>query len=921
MSQEHVTPGTLKLCVVSVPEDQRLYVPFEKALKLLQRRLPVELWSTQRILPGSEYERERQTYIAEADLLVYLLSQDLLLSGYWSSEQLQKLATRQRQGKVEIFSILLRPILLELLEPPFDRLALLPEDQRPVAERRNKESALVDVAQKIVDFVKRMLEPRAPRSDEPGPEDQLWTVPYRRNAYFTGRGDLLQALHERLRAGPGAALTGLAGIGKTQMALEYAYRYRREYGAVFWLRADSRENLAAAGLELARVLCLPERADPEQELVLAALKRWLQHHEGWLFILDNVNDLALVSEFLPGEYRGHVLLTTRMQATGTVADPLAVPALTEEEAARWLLWRARIHEPGVEHYRQARTIVDLLEGLPLALDQAGAYLEETGASLEHYLQLYQQRSVDLLHYRGQATADHPDSVGATFRLALEEIEELYTPAVDLLRLCAFLHPAAIPEHLLIGEDLPDGQELVPGLAGRYDLNVAISVLMRYSLVRRGSDGTLFSLHRLVQAVQREMLNEQEQRGWAERAVGLVSRAWPARGSAHWKLCQDYVPHAQLCVRWIEQWQMCTLEAVHLLQELGVYLAERAVYPEAERYLQQALALSASLPGEPGSATAALAHDLGWLAYRLGRYPQAEDYYRRALALRTALLGEQDLQTAQTLTALGLLYVERREAGQAEPLLRRALLVREEQLGSDHPLVAETLTASGRLARLGKRYEEAEACYRRALAIRENAPGVESLEVAESLSNLGVLFFTRGAYTEAEPFYRRALALRESLLGPEHPETAALVSRLALTLYFQQRYADALPLIQRALALQEQTWGREHPETAQTMMTLAMLLFRQGEYRQAETLAVEVLAIRERILHPRAPDVITSLNNLALIYREQQKYEQARALWRRALTLSEQEHGREHASTATIRDNLAVLAQRAGWPAEDDADPG
>lgn len=798
---------------------------------------------------------------------------------------------------------------------------------KDVAGKRNKEAALLDIALKVTEVVRSMSEPLGAEPDEAGSKEQPWTVPYSRNAYFTGRADLLAALRARLSARSAAglaaieALTGLGGLGKTQVALEYAYRYRRDYQAVCWLRADSRENLASDGLALASVLGLPEKDSPAQELVLVALRRWLQKRAGWLLILDNVTDLALVSEFLPAEYRGHVLLTTRMQATGTVAAPLAIPALELEEGARWLLQRAGVRQPDAENYRQATEIVSLLDGLPLALDQAGAYLEETGASLEQYVQTYQRQRADLLRYRGQDTSGHPASVGATFALALEEVERLYVPAADLLRLCAFLHPATIPEALLVDESLPDGQELLPGVASFYDLNSLLKVLRLYSLIHRNPGEHTLSVHRLVQAVLRDALSAQEQQAWTERAVALVSRAWPERGVAHWERCQDYLPHALECVELVAQWKLRSREAVHLLHGVGVYLGERAVYPEAERHLQQALDISESLAGTDDLLSAEILHDLGWLAYGLGRYEQAAERYQRALVIRESVLGPEHLQSAQTLSALGLLAVERRDAELAEPFLQRALEIRQRQLGLAHPLVAETFSALGRLARLRRFSEQAEAYYRRALAIRADALGTDSLEVAGSLANLGVLFFSQEKYAEAEPFYRRALEIRESVQGSEHPETAIVVSKLGLTLYFQQDYEAAEPLIRHALALQEQTLGREHPETAQTMLTLAMLCFRRGDYRQAETLAVEGLAIRERILHPHAPDLITSLNNLALIYREQQKYEQARPLLQRALTLSEIEHGTEHAYTALIRANLAVLAQRAGRPAEDDAATG
>lgn len=924
MSQERMAPGILKLCVVSVPQDQRLYAQFEKVLKLLKRRLPVELWCTPWVLAGSDYAWEQAAHIAGADLLIYLFSIDLLHSEYYSHEQLQRLVERHGRGEVEIFSVILRPIPLELLEPPFDKLALLPENRQPIAGKRNWEGIVMSVALKVVDFIKNIVDPCLKEPDESGPDAQLWMVPYSRNTYFTGRADLLAVLHERLNAGRNEiwgmsqALTGLGGIGKTQMALEYAYRYRSEYRAVFWLRADGPENLAAAGLTLAHVLNLPERESAEQDLVLAALKRWLEQHEGWLLILDNVTDLAAVTAFLPGEYRGHVLMTTRMQATGKAAPPLAVPTLSLADGVRWLLLRARLGELDAENHRRAEEIVHMLDGLPLALDQAGAYLEETGASLEQYLAIYRRQHLDLLRYRGQAPTEHPASVEATFALAFAEVEDLYAPAADLLRLCAFLHPASIPEALLLDESLPDGQELLPGVTSLYHLDVALRVLLLYSLVRRNSNEQTLSVHRLVQTILRDTLAESEARRWAARALALVSSVWPERGVTNWERCQDYLPHALECIGWVTRWQLRSREAVHLLHGVGVYLSERAVYPEAERLLQQALALHESLPDADALTCAEILHDLGWLAHCRSNYEQAEQHYLRALAIREAESGKEHPRTAQTLYALGLLSVDRREAEQAEPPLQRALTILEVQPEPEPSLVSEVFTALGRLARLRKRYDEAEIRYRQALTIREKSQGSNSPPVATSLANLGGLFFTQEKYSEAEPFYRRALEIRERALGPEHPETVAVVSRLALTLYFQQQYAAAEPLIRRALDLQERTLGREHPETVQTMMTLAMLLFRRNDYRQAETLAVEVLAIRERILHPHAPDLITSLNNLALIYREQQKYEQARDLFQRALSLSEREHGREHAYTSRIRDNLVVLAQRAGWPAEDSA---
>ena len=944
MSQEAGQTSALKLCLVYAPSDQRLYEKLEKQLKMLEQHRLIEFWHVQDIPAGSERERVLEERLAAADLCVYLLSPDLITSEYYSEEHLKPLLERYKRGEVRVIPVILRPIQQDLLLPPLADLEPLPTEKRPVTGWRDRDAALLNVVMGVRRVIKGMtgqvmdvFTQEAGESSSDAADNPFWHVPYRRNAYFTGRDDLLTTLRERFstpREGWPAiqALTGLGGVGKTQVALEYAYRYRQEYQAVLWARADIPENLASDALLLARILRLPAQEHTDQNVVLDALKRWLQQSSNWLLILDNVVDLELVSAFLPLQYRGYVLLTTRIQATGSVAPSLPVLPLEIEEGARLLLRRVQLlqadspdEESQAVQYQQAQEIARLLDGLPLALDQAGAYIEEMGESLEAYLHLYRRRRADLLNYRGQAAANHPASVSTTFSLAFAQVEQLHPPAADLLRLCAFLHPAAIPEVLLLDEtrsdESPELSGLLPGIADRAELNVALSVLLMFSLVRRNPAAHTLSVHRLVQAVIKGAMTEQEQRMWTERALALVSRAWPERGVAGWERCQDYLPHALLCTDLAARFALRSEDALNLLSEVGAYLSERAAYQEAERLLLQALALSESLRGANDPEMASLWQDLGWLAHCRNQYEQAEERYRRALTIREQILGPEHLQTAQTLYTLGLLHLNRREQEKAESFLLRALAIREQELGPEHPQVAEVLNALGMLARTRGEYERAEELYRRTLAIREKTLGADAPETATSLSNLATLLFNQEHYVQAEPLYRRVLEIRERVLGAEHPDTAATLSTLALLAELQKRYDEGEPLARRALTIQEETLGREHRETAQTMLTLAMLCYHQGDFQQAETLAQEALAVRERILHPHDPNLIVSLNNLALIYREQKKYEQARPLLQRALALSEQAHGKEDARTRRIRENLATLPQQIDPPAANDAAPG
>ncbi|MFL5706157.1 MAG: NB-ARC domain-containing protein [Ktedonobacteraceae bacterium] len=258
---------------------------------------------------------------------------------------------------------------------------------------------------------------RLPRLDGPSPSSRAgppgaWNVPYRRNPFFTGREDLLTRLHKRLGTTGAAALTqaqaisGLGGIGKTQTAVDYAYRFREEYAYVLWVQAASRDTLITDFVTIANLLGLPVQDEPDQ-IRVAAVKQWFSEHSGWLLILDNADDMSLICEFLPTTHdRGHILLTTRAQATGAIAEPVTVEKLGLEEGVQLLLRRARkVDQAGAEDRLAARAIVEAMDGLPLALDQAGAYIEETQCSVSDYLQLYQTHQSLLLRRRGFAVCD------------------------------------------------------------------------------------------------------------------------------------------------------------------------------------------------------------------------------------------------------------------------------------------------------------------------------------------------------------------------------------------------------------------------------------------------------------------------------------------------------------------------------------
>jgi tetratricopeptide (TPR) repeat protein len=239
------------------------------------------------------------------------------------------------------------------------------------------------------------------------------------------------------------------------------------------------------------------------------------------------------------------------------------------------------------------------------------------------------------------------------------------------------------------------------------------------------------MHRLVQAVLRDGMEQLVQQQWAERAIRAVHATLPAVEHSNWPAWERIVAHAQICAELQARYDLQFPVATRLMQQTGWYLRERARYPEAQPLLEQAYALSLRLQGPEHLDTARDANTLAYLYKIQGKYGQAEPLYQRALAIREQQVGEMHLYTASSLNNLAALYYQQGKYDAAEPLFKRALAIREQQLGETHP------------------------------------------DTAQSLNNLASLYQDQGKYKETEPLYQRALAIYTKVFGPQHPGTKTI----------------------------------------------------------------------------------------------------------------------------------------------------
>jgi tetratricopeptide (TPR) repeat protein len=794
-------------------KDEAFLRELEQQLLPLQRAGRLVLWHRGQIRGGENSAEILRNWEARATVILLLVSPAFLASDDCAQET-HRARERQRAGDARVIPVIVRPCAWQ--GAAFDDLQCLPRNKKAVSTWRNRDLAW----QHVIAGLREIFDEALPIATGtlPATEPGYWNVPVPRNPFFIGQDALLERLHARLwdtriaAYGQFQAVSGMGGIGKTQLAVEYAYRYRHEYQAVLWAYAESVESLAASYVKIAALLQLPARNATEQEVIIRAVKTWLHTQRRWLLLLDNADEPDLYASFLPPAPGGHVLITTRVADLSPFGlgfgHALEVQTLEPETGAQLLLQRAGLlpAEADSAHHSSrslqiAHQLSQKLGGLPLALDQAGAYLAATRMDLRTYQQWYQ-------HYRTRLLADrrgreHPASVAATLSLSIQQMAARNPASADVLRLCAYLSPDTIPDtiftHCLSTLEPFRAYHAADALW----FSQAIEILRAYSLVKRDGQRPILMVHRLVQAVLQDTMEADAQAYWAQRALLAVNTAFPHNEYTSWPQCEQLLPQALAVIEHVERFHIFLPEAGRLLNETASYLQDRA------------------------------------------RYTAAEPLYQRALALRTQLLGSDHLEVATSLNGLANLYAQQGKEAEAEPLYRQALAIREHRLGPDHPDVATLLNNLAILYQRQAKEAEAERLYQQALSIWQQQPTHKQSDVAYPLTGLASLYRKQGAYTKAEPLYRQALAIREHQLGPDHPLVASPLNNLAGLYQAQGKVAEAEGLYQRALRILEQQLGLEHPDVVYPLIGLAILYHAQGKHIEAEVLRQRALQIKQQ----------------------------------------------------------------------------
>jgi len=733
----------------------------------------------------------------------------------------------------------------------------------------------------------------------------------RKNPHFTGRQKILEDIRATFEKNETIALTqaiaGLGGIGKTQVALEYAYRYGYEYDCLWWVNAEKDETILASFQNFALTKEIIRKDTKETEIIIEAVRNWMQQHDNWLFIFDNAEDYETKNvrnfrDYLPQHNTGHkhVLITSRNKNWKHIATVFTLEVFSPEEASEFLT-----HRTGLQPDIHQTELAERLGFLSLALEQAGAYIsKDDNCDYKEYLSLLSEYHLEL--FKDSPDTITKESVHATWDISFRKITN--ESSKQLLNLCAFFAPNNIFTQWFRDASKHLPSPLQETVSDRMKFKNAISELTKYSLATLNKEDAI-NLHRLVQEVIRDSLI-QEQTIWRNYCIRILNELvyFDFSTAESRALFLLFAQHIDSVTQGISD-EKATEEIAHLYHFMGYGFNELADYPQSLKYNEKALAIRNKVLGAEHPKTASSYNNIGGVYNSLGNFDLALEFYGKALYIREKDLGSEHPDTATSYNNIGFVHSEQGNYDLALECYMKSLSIREKILGPEHPNTASSYNNIGGIYDSLGNFDLALEYYMKSLTICEKVLGTEHTDTAYPYNNIGEVYRKQNKYELALDYYEKALTIREKVLGKEHPDTAQFYNNIGVVYNEQGNYELALYYYEKAMSIREKVFGLEHPDLAFSYNNIGEVYSTQGNYVLALDYFVKALSICEKVLGTAHTNTAGSYCNIGLVYYEQGNYDLALEYCKKALDIREKVLGTEHPDNALIYNNIG-LAYRA-----------
>lgn len=763
----------------------------------------------------------------------------------------------------------------------------------------------------------------------------------RRNKYFTGRADFLNHIKNNFSQNNEHSLcqilTGIGGVGKSQIALEYVYSNGFEYDFVWWIEAEDPKVITAGYKDFAYKMGFIEDDVEDSEKIMSSINSWTSQNRNWLFVFDNAENAELIYDYLPINPQGHIIITSRNINWEVLGSVLEIDVFSEIEASAFIKKRTNLQiESGLNEL-----LLDL-GLLPLALEQASSYILNNSISYNEYRDLFNKYRIEIL--KKYPPLKYNQSVATTWKISIDKIND--ESSRQLLDILAFLYADSIDiRFFTILSDYLDPL-LSEKISNVLEFNDIIYKLKEYSLIKYSSN--TISIHRLLQEV---IQMDTDSKNWIRVLVNIMHDHFDFEidDNKSWMIYRIMIDHIysianhgyrhkielmkvsylyhqvgtfyNLVLTDFRRAESLFIKAVEIREEvLGIYSKETLIsknnlaglykdqgrYLEAENLYLNSIQVCETVFEDSNELLLTLKDSLAQLYHTSGKFTEARELFNEVLDTKTRVYGINNPITAITMANFAVLLTKLGEFEQAEKLLIESFKVESKANGSQNQQVASTLDALAKVYSKLCKYELAEKCFQDSLQIRRNIFVSEHSDISTSLNNLATLYMELCRFDEAELLLNESLEISERIISIDPCELASTYNNLGMVLCRKRKYETAEILLKKGLNLRKQYLGEENIDLSASISNLGDLYLRLEKYDLAEPLLKQALDIRMKILGIEHPDTISSVNNLGVLYNAQMRFGEAEPLLVQALDSTKEIFGDEHKDTIESYYSLSVF---------------
>ncbi len=615
--------------------------------------------------------------------------------------------------------------------------------------------------------------------------------------YFTGRFDVLNSLFKEDKKQEKSLICqviyGPGGVGKSEIAKKYANDNKDKYNHLFWINAENTITIEENFYNIVNDLNI-NTVEKDFSEITNEIKNWLYNNSKWLIIFDNAENENFIKKYLPNG-NGHIIITSR-NSNWSGINSFYIDVLKKEEAVDFLANKINLDKH--QNIKDLNNLAEILGFLPLALEQAGAFIKSKNINISEYINDFKEKNTTI--FKEDKVQPCNTNIATTWQISFEKIKIEKPESIDFLNIIAFLSS--------------DNINTIWFKDNFTNIDDIINILKRFSLIKQSTHN--ISIHRLVQMVIKDsIIDKTTQKEQIETAINLISKIFKFEPDKikTWKNTSSFIPHVESLKEYIEQFDIQTEQAAYIINEAGSYYNAQGNYKKAFNFYNRALIIKEKILSNDNHPSIAESYsNIGNTYYARGNYNEALEYYNKTLGIREKILGENHQLTAVSYNNIGSIYKAQGQYEKALNIFFKAYDLLKKILGESHFSIVVSYENIGSVYNVQGQYEKALNFYFKALDLKEKELGINHPDTAATYNNIGSIYNTIGKYKDALDFYFKALDIRENVLGLNHPSIVTSYNNIAHVYDNQGNHKQSFKLYSKAYEKLKKKFGKNHPNT-------------------------------------------------------------------------------------------------------------